>query len=358
MLLFFAAATGSHAAWEGPVSLITGSWGDAETNFGIENDDTSDRFPSLAGVLLDGRIVISDQVNEREALYNSDGQFLKLVNWFVDLNGTITPNPEYAQNQYWNIQGYTAEGNMWMKIDNYLLKSPSGQLLTTKTDRPAELGKVIENSLSSGQYKVTVKYPDSVWSYIGKGRMSNYIRDKSGNLYGYGQRQAIRLDTCGKELARLTMPIDDIQEESRGEEVEPFITVIAEFGSPIIDPNGNVYSWKRTPAEYSVLKWTWVDDPNVPTGPDAPSSLSIAASFNGLYLTWAASPQDPGCVTGYEVARATSAGGVAETIMTLPAGTLMYNDTTANAGITYYYKIRAAAGSEYSPYTSEVSGKR
>jgi len=35
-----------------------------------------------------------------------------------------------------------------------------------------------------------------------------------------------------------------------------------------------------------------------------------------------------------------------------------YNDTTAEAGTTYYYKIRVVAGSEYSPYTTEVSGKR
>lgn len=81
-------------------------------------------------------------------------------------------------------------------------------------------------------------------------------------------------------------------------------------------------------------------------------------STTGLYLTWTASPSDPGCVTGYEVARATSSGGVFSSVGTVNAGVVKYNDTSAAAGTTYFYKVRAVAGSEYSPYTAEVSGKR
>ena len=101
-----------------------------------------------------------------------------------------------------------------------------------------------------------------------------------------------------------------------------------------------------------------MDDSNVPTGPDAPTGLSLMPSINGLYLSWTASPNDPGCVTGYEVTRSTTAGGVSTVIATVNAGMLKYNDATAAAGTTYYYKVRAMAGMEYSPYTSEVSGKR
>ena len=101
-----------------------------------------------------------------------------------------------------------------------------------------------------------------------------------------------------------------------------------------------------------------MDDPGVPTGPDAPTNLAVTASINGLYLTWTASPGDPGCVTGYEVSRATTAGGIGSTIATVNAGTVKYNDTTATAGTTYYYKVRAVSGTEYSPVTAEVSGKR
>ena len=35
-----------------------------------------------------------------------------------------------------------------------------------------------------------------------------------------------------------------------------------------------------------------------------------------------------------------------------------FNDTTVETGITYYYKVRALAGSDASAYTTEASGKR
>ena len=131
-----------------------------------------------------------------------------------------------------------------------------------------------------------------------------------------------------------------------------------EYGPPVISPNGDVYTWKRTPDKYSILKWQWQDDPNVPAGPDAPTGLTVMPSTSGIYLTWTASPQDPGCVTGYEIARATSAGGVFSTVATIGKGVLKYNDTTVETGITYYYKVRALAGTDSSAYTSEMSGKR
>ena len=43
---------------------------------------------------------------------------------------------------------------------------------------------------------------------------------------------------------------------------------VVEYGSPILAPNGDVYTWKRTPDKYSIIKWTWKDDPNAPKCPD------------------------------------------------------------------------------------------
>jgi hypothetical protein len=63
-------------------------------------------------------------------------------------------------------------------------------------------------------------------------------------------------------------------------------------------------------------------------------------------------------VTGYEVSRATISGGVFSTVGTVEKGVIKYHDTTASAGTTYYYKVRAVAGSEYPNYTADVSGKR
>lgn len=240
----------------------------------------------------------------------------------------------------------------------YSLYSPTGQFIKTSTERPLELGKVKEQRISSGKYKITVTYADKEWGIVGAGVLPKYMRDTNGNLYGFGDVQVFRYDNCGREMASLTMPEKQTQEISRGPAVEPKIKVLAEYGSPVVAPNGDVYTWKRTPDTYSILKWTWMDDPSVPPGPDAPTGLAVAASVGGLYLSWIASPQDPGCVTGYEISRATSAGGVSSTIATVNAGALKYNDTTASAGTMYYYKVRAVAGNEFSPYSNEASGKR
>ena len=224
--------------------------------------------------------------------------------------------------------------------------SPTGQLIKTYTTRPPELGVASQTLLGNGQYKITVTYPDRVWSYVDTNMEPPYMRDMNGNLYSTGGTQAIRWNFCGKELARLTMP-----EVKEGDD-------FAEYGEAVVAPNGDVYTWKRTPDKYSIVKWTWVDDPNTPTGPDAPTNLAVAASTTGLYLTWKASTQDPGCVTGYEISRADTSGGTLSVIATVDKGVLNYNDTTAVVGTTYYYKLRAKSGSDFSVYTNEVSGKR
>jgi hypothetical protein len=185
-----------------------------------------------------------------------------------------------------------------------------------------------------------------------------YVRDAKGFVYGINAGGAWRFNKCGKLIGTVLMPIAQINKIPRGSGVEPIVNVNEEYGQPVIAPNGDVYTWKRTPTNYTILKWTWVDDPGVPTGPDAPTNLAVAASINGPYLTWTASPGDPGCVTGYEVSRATTAGGIGSTITTVNAGTVKYNDTTATAGTTYYYKVRAVSGTDYSAYSNEASGKR
>jgi len=58
-------ATNSKASWQGPTEIVNGKWGQETQNFGIEYGDTSDRFPDLSVILFDGKIIISDQVNER-----------------------------------------------------------------------------------------------------------------------------------------------------------------------------------------------------------------------------------------------------------------------------------------------------
>lgn len=357
--LVISAASKTNAAWQGPAEMISGAWGNDVKQFGIEHGDSGDDFPLIEAITPDNKIVITDMVNKKQIVYGLDSSFVKEVKWVVKSQTGGRTYYDIAEYSFGPVVGYSDDGNIYTGSGNkYFLKSPTGQLIKTSATRPLELGSVSEQYIAPGQYKVTVKYPDKEWGLVGEGALPKYIRDTKGNLIGYGEVQAIRYTSCGKELAVLTMPEKNVKEISRGPAVEPKVKVLEEYGSPVIAPNGDVYTWKRTPDKYSILKWTWKDDPNVPTGPDAPTGLSVAASINGLYLTWTASPQDPGCVTGYEVARATSAGGVYSTIATTEKGVVKYNDTTAEAGTTYYYKVRAKAGSEYSNYTAEVSGKR
>lgn len=245
---------------------------------------------------------------------------------------------------------------------NYALHAPDGQLIKTFTTKPLELGKWSSTSQGGGGYRHILAYTDRAYSYVIPWKTLNgYQRDNAGNLVVVAiadpTPMVYRVSPCGKILGQVQMP------ESKGHVVgtmgkEVVKELDYEFGQPVIAPNGDIYVWKRTPTAYSILKWAWVDDPNAPSGPDAPSGLTVTPSTKGIYLTWTASPSDPGCVTAYEISRATSAGGAGTTVGMVNAGTVTYNDSSAVAGTTYYYKIRAKAGSEYSNYTAEVSGKR
>jgi hypothetical protein len=109
--------------------------------------------------------------------------------------------------------------------------------------------------LSPGKYKVTVTFPERTWSFVGEGIAPPYIRDKKGNLYSTGGTQAIKWDSCGNEIARLTIP------------AARFSKHFVEYGDAIVAPDGDVFTWKRTPNKYAIIKWHWVNDPKEMTQP-------------------------------------------------------------------------------------------
>jgi len=63
-------------------------------------------------------------------------------------------------------------------------------------------------------------------------------------------------------------------------------------------------------------------------------------------------------VTGYEIGRSTVSDGTYSAIGTVPSGVFSYSDTSAEAGTTYYYKVRAVGGDGYSEYSNVVNGQR
>ena len=381
ILISLFAIDGAIATWQGPTEVVSGNWGKAPGQFGIEYGDSGDNFPKSIGITSTGKIVVADPINEVLHTFNHAGNFMRDIKrptpwegwpYSVIVNGDCAVVGYVEYTHTFNVTTGELVGiannmggtdyvssdcrSIYVGEQTWKSYSPAGQLIKTSTTRPLELGVVTARPISESQYKLTIKYPDKTYELTTGGTFMRYVRDLKGYVYGVNDDSLWKFDQCGKQVGELLMP--ENQTEAVTSKTGKSLAIPVTYGQPVIAPNGDVYTWEKTAFKYSIVKWTWVDDPNVPTGPDAPSGLTVTPSINGLYLTWTASPQDPGCVTGYEVVRATSSGGVFSTVATVGTGVIKYNDATASAGTTYYYKIRAKAGSEYSPYTAEVSGKR
>lgn len=375
LLVFFLSASNCLAKWTGPTEIIHGSWGGSFTEFGLSSEDSGDTLPEVQAVMPNGDINIYDPVNNRIVIYGQDGAFVREVKYILKSEEDGMKRYELSDYRYAisNIQRIFADGRLLMASGGkYYLKSPSGQLIEIYDERPQVLGLERDAYTSpDGNYLQVIEYEDVTIRAISLVGLEKYFRDQAGNMYGVGKikgtgaypwrYRVYKYDKCSKVLGHIDLPENKIHEESADLGTAPVshVTVEEEYGEPIIGPNGDIYCWKRTPETYSILKWTWVDDPNDPKGgPDAPANLKVIPSLDGLYLTWDVSPQDPGCVDGYEVERASTSGGIFNTVITVAHGVLKYNDTSALPGSTYYYRIRAKSAAGYSSYTAEASGKR
>jgi hypothetical protein len=112
---------------------------------------------------------------------------------------------------------------------------------------------------------------------------------------------------------------------------------------PKIDNRGNVYATRRTPDNYSLVKWTWRDTANDKNyGPDAPINLKATqVTASTVKVTWEGSLQDPGCVTGYQLLRSEIEGTTGTVVADIVKGIRTSKDDTAEPGKTYYYQIKA-----------------
>jgi len=89
----------------------------------------------------------------------------------------------------------------------------------------------------------------------------------------------------------------------------------------------------------------------------APVGLTLRIVPEGFLLSWSPSPQDSGGITGYEIVRATYFSGPYEAVRTVGKGVFSFVDKTPKTEAIYFYKVRAKAGSRYSPYSKEASGE-
>jgi hypothetical protein len=382
----FLLTSNSHAGWQNPVEIIRGAWGNGPSQFFFGAGDTVDTFPRDIGIDSQGRLFINDESNLRIQIFANDGSLAGIIgapqgvntalgwpyNIYVHPSGTFVASYEGPHKFFYDSSGNlvnksniygaavpTTEGYFFeVTKTQYALYSPTGQLIKTSSERPLELGKVSEKILGVKKTKITVTYPDKIYSLIGL--YEKYVRDTKGYLNAVSGKFVRKFNQCGTSVGSLAMPDDQSNVVRPGGNGQDEVrSLIAEYGQPVIAPNGDVYTWKRTPDTYSILKWTWQDDSNAPvSAPDAPTGLRVTASTTGILLNWTSPVQDPGCVTGYEIARSTISGGPYTTVATVNAGTATYSDTSASTGTTYYYVARALSGSNYSTYSSEIQGKR
>ncbi len=93
------------------------------------------------------------------------------------------------------------------------------------------------------------------------------------------------------------------------------------------------------------------------TVPGAPRTLAASASALSITVTWAAPRSSGGTrIRSYEVFRGTTSGTVgARPLATVGPTTLEFTDTSAAAGVLYYYEVVATNGVGMSAYSIEIS---
>lgn len=398
-LLVLIFANISFAGWQPPVTVVNADWGSFTGQVKTEYGDSGNSIPMGFCVTQSGHIVVGDDLNARVQVYKPTGTLMSIFGanikedgkwreqWPLGLacfsNGIYT---EYGRvSQIYDLNGVAIKN--WDEMKSgirkilpddsfvtsnsaaYFKYSKSGLLLQTYSTKPPELGEVIAfDKKSDGNYKSAIKFDDITYGFKISADIVDYVRDTSGNLNvlflaGSGQAdidpahrnpvhfKVNKYNKCGKVVASVDIP-EDVYDENPENEF-----AIESYLEPVITFNSDVYVAKIAD-NYSILKWAWQDEPNMQSGPDAPPAIRIKPRTSGIIVRWDPSPQDPGCATGYEISRSVTSGGLFTALAKVDSGKTEYKDTTAEAGKTYYYKVRAFSGNEYSPYTSEISGKR
>ena len=289
-LLPFAAIAG----YIGPITVVEGGWGKADNEFGFMSGDTSDSFPGEIKVNILGNIFLVDGVNRCVKIYNIGGTLISkiepqnivvLFGWpgFMECD---SKNNIYTSNYDKKLQKYNLNGELlWEKevfvgsidvisdnsliiygyregkkgIEKYLNFSPNGQLIKSWNKKPFILGNIKERSLGGGRYKVTIKYPDLTYE-LNKGPYRNYIRGCDGIINAISFKSIERFNTSGEVIDKLIIPKDQkniIRPAGGG--FEERSELIVEYGKAVLAPSGNIYTWKRTPDKYSIIKWIYID---------------------------------------------------------------------------------------------------
>ena len=210
-----------------------------------------------------------------------------------------------------------------------------GKVAFKRSSPPPELGVVSEHSFGDGKYETTVSFPDKIWVMQGSA-CSRYVRIGDCELYCPGDVQIAKYDSEGRLVSRLNMPRGRRKTiVPAGNGMDEIAETIVAYGSPVLSPNGDVYTWKRTKKYYSIVKWVWVD------GPDAPVVERAEGKAEGIELRWKRPRRLKGRLEGYEIARSTEICGPFEKVGEVKGRARRYLDAKVEPGRTYYYRVRA-----------------
>lgn len=369
------------AGWNGPETVVSGTWGQADGQFTIESTDMGDIYPTEFFVLDDGTIVIQDgklkvyRNNRFAGALDFDGRIefcdeaIVVLPWKREDGGPAEKDLSFHPSggrEGWKVPAAQLIGRLdrvdrdctFMTVDEekvYRQYSRTGKLIRTVLHP----GRIKHERLNNGRYRISITYDDMTYSFLHQDEYAygSYARDRNELLSGISGSRVDVLDRCGKVIDGMELPKDLRFEGEGGHSRDRDEFVHDEYGEPFVDIHGNVYAWKRTPSSFNILKWTRRPGPVSPAVPDPPAAPMAVQAASGLYLTWIASPQDPGCVTGYEIRRASDRCGPFVPVATVERGVLKYRDAAAEQGGTYHYRVRAMAGNEYSTYASTVPEK-
>lgn len=253
----------SFGIWLDPKVIVKGTWGPAENQFGITLQDTSDFVPIFENVTTEGKLVIRDGANSRVKIYNGEGKLELLIPYYgVD--------HDYRDLKIADSYGFSGDFvgngtngvNYFYRADQqvYIYFSSTGEIIKTTKEWPAELG-IVNRQKSDGANRVTIVFPNKTYKLFRNGLYEAYRQDLNGNLNAISGKQITKLDKCGNEIGAITIPENKYKVTRRGgQEVDEVID--AEYGPPVAALNGDIYTWKRTQTDFSILKWSWVDDKN------------------------------------------------------------------------------------------------
>ena len=302
----------AYAGWSSPATVVQGNWGTNVNEFGFSKGETVDYFPDTIAVLSDGKVLIRDGVNNVLKIFDSSGALVKTVNitsdGFYGLDADRIVSGKFDDQWRTRIGVYSVRDDKWLWVDNstdigniadctvyvdptnldiYIWNnrdkgyrySASGTLSEVFTSKPLIFGQEITSQLKAdGNYRTVVKFNDITYDCKTSTPFSTFIRDMRGYLYGIGQigeeaalhTRVYKITKCGKVMAAIDFPPDRRHGNIFSKRLPAYSKEVVdeEYGSPVITPNGEVYTWKRTPDKYSILRWTWVNDPDAPKCPE------------------------------------------------------------------------------------------